>query len=94
MNDAQGCSQPMASVKRPPARPGELTQDEMVRLMRAFAEGKTEMLEDDALTLVQWAMAQRMGAVVLEMVLAGDLRLIVDGGKVTVALRTPGGEAA
>jgi len=41
----------------------------MVRLMRAFTKGKTEILEDDALTLVQWAMAQRMGAMVLD----GDL---------------------
>jgi hypothetical protein len=94
MNDAQVCSQRPAPGKRVPLRPVELTPEELARLMRAFTEGKTEMLEDDALTLVQWAMAQRMGAVVLEMVLAGDLRLIVDGGKVTVALRTPGGEAA
>jgi hypothetical protein len=94
MNDAQVCSQRPAPVTRVPLRPVELTPEELARLMRAFTEGKTEMLEDDALTLVQWAMAQRMGAVVLEMVLAGDLRPIVDGGKVLVARRTPRGEAA
>jgi hypothetical protein len=69
----------------------ELTDDEVLRLMQAFTAGKTEILEDDALTLVQWAQRIRMGAVVLAMVLDGDLTPVVEGGEVTVALREPGG---
>jgi hypothetical protein len=73
-------------VKRPLLRPVELTQDEMERLLRAFTAGKTEMLEDDALTLVKWATAQRMGAMLVEMILAGELVPSVKEGEVLVSL--------
>lgn len=42
-------------AKRTPCPPTELTQEELERLLRAFTQGKTEILEDDALTLVKWA---------------------------------------
>ena len=64
----------------------------MARLLQAFCEGKTDILEEDALILVKWAMAQRMGALVLAMVLDGDLTPTVEGGNVTVALRKSGGD--
>jgi hypothetical protein len=94
MSDTQVCSQRPAPVKRAPWHPVELAPDEMVRLIRAFTEGKTAILEDDALVLVQWAQQMRFGAMVLEMVLDGDLTPIVEDGKVLVARRTSGGEAA
>jgi hypothetical protein len=72
----------------------ELTHDEMTRLLRAFIEGKTEILEDDALTLVTWAQEQRLGALLLEMVLDGKLTPIVDGSEVKLTLRERQGTAA
>ena len=62
-----------APVKRPLLRPVELTPDELTRLLQAFVAGKTEVLEEDCLTLVQWATAQRMGALVVEMILDGEV---------------------
>jgi hypothetical protein len=72
-------------VKRPLA-PVELSQDELTRLLRAFTRGKPEVLEEDCLLLVKWATAQRMGAMVLEMILAGELVPSVKEGQVLVGL--------
>jgi hypothetical protein len=72
----------------------ELTDYETQCLLKAFVHGKKEVLEEDALTLVRWAMAQRMGAMVLEMVLDGELTPIVEGTEVKVTIRKAGGEAA
>jgi hypothetical protein len=81
-------------VKRAPLRPVELTDDEMTRLLRVFLEGKTEVLEDEVLTLVTWAQTMRFGAFVLQMVLAGELTPVVENGEVHVALRASRGKAS
>ena len=77
---------PAGAVKRPLLHLGALTEDEMLRLMRAFTTGKTEVLDDDAMVLVQWAHAQRMGAMVLDMILAGEVVPSIHAGQVCVAL--------
>lgn len=93
MQDSQLSSKDAWMVKRPSLRHVELTQEEMERLLRAFTKGKTEILEEDALTLVRWAHHMRMGAVVLDMVLAGDLIPVVDAGVIKVSVPDSGGPA-
>ena len=73
-------------VKRPLLRPVELTEDELTRLLQAFVAGNPDIVEEDALTLVQWATAQRLGAMVVEMILQGDLVPSVHAGQVLVGL--------
>ena len=63
-----------------------LSPEDLTRLLQAFTAGKTEILEDEALTLVQRASAQRRGAMLVEMILAGDLVPSVHEGQVCVAL--------
>lgn len=84
MKKQQVCT-PQSVAGKPPS--GALTDAEMLRLMRAFTEGKTEILETDALTLVKWAQQMRMGNVVLQMVLDGDLTPIVMGQEVLMERR-------
>jgi hypothetical protein len=67
-------------------RPVELTDDEVFRLMRAFIQNNTGVLEEDMLTLVQWAHHMRMGACMLEMILDGTLIPVVEGDEVQVRL--------
>ena len=78
-----------AAIKLPPV---ELTDDEILRLMQAFTQGKTEILEEDALTLVTWAQRVRMDAFLLERVLEGALIPIVKEGVVTIAVPDSRGE--
>ena len=68
------------------ARPCELTDDEVFQLMRAYTRDKTCITEEDALTLCHWAQAQKFGAYVLQLVLAGSLRVTVDDGTVKLGL--------
>ncbi len=69
---------------RPLLRPVELTQDETQRLIHAFIKGKTEVLEADCMTLLRWAMAQRLGAAMVEWMIQGDIRPVVIGDDVLV----------
>jgi len=78
-----------AHCKQPP--PAALTDDEMQRLLRAFLRGKTEVPEEDIMLVVQWAIHQRMGAVLLDLALDGDLALMVEHGEVKVAMPVSGG---
>jgi hypothetical protein len=75
-------------VKRRPWK--ALSQEEVTQLMEAFTRGKTEILGEDALTLVKWAEAMRHGALCVEMILARAVIPLVQDGRVTVAL--PGEE--
>jgi hypothetical protein len=87
MHHAQVCNAHRAPAKGSPVRPVELTEDELERLLGAFIEGKTEILEDDAVLLVQWAQHMRMGAMILQLVLDGELTPTVEHGEVKIALR-------
>ena len=71
---------------RCPRKPCELSDAEVLQLMQAFTRGKREVLEEDALTVCRWAQAQKFGAYVLELVLAGHLVPSVKEGQVCVAL--------
>jgi hypothetical protein len=73
--------------------PCALTAEEVVQLLRAFTWGKTSIDEADALTLCHWAQAQKVGAYVLALVLAGHLCVEVAGSTVTLRLppRVPPG---
>ena len=75
-----------APVKRALLRPVELTPDELTRLLTAFVAGKTEVCEADAHTLVTWATAQRMGALIVEMILEGTVVPSVKDGEVLVSV--------
>jgi hypothetical protein len=72
----------------PGLHPVELSNTEVERLMRAFVVGKTEVLEDDCLTVLKWAMAQCMGAFLVELMLEGTVRPVVENGEVKVELAT------
>jgi hypothetical protein len=69
---------------RPLLRPIELTQDETERLLHVFLQGKTEVSEEDCLTLIKWATAQRMGAALVEWMIQGDIRPDHHGSDVMV----------
>ena len=59
--------------------------------MQALTRDQTVVTEDEALTLCRWAQAQKVGALVLEMVLDGELSVSVEGEAVKVQLaRVPG----
>ena len=64
-----------------------LSEHEVFLLMKAYTQGKTVVNEDDAMIVVRWAEAQRLGAVLLGMVLQGDLCVEVEAGDVKVSLR-------
>jgi hypothetical protein len=74
------------AVKRSPAAAEVLSQQEVTRLVDVYIRGKSEILEDDVLAVVRWATAQRMGIVILDMVLSGDLVPVVEDGEVKVGL--------
>ena len=63
-------------------RPWGMTEQEVFQLMQAFTADKTCILEDDALTLCHWAQAHKRGAYALDLVLAGRVRVAVDGATV------------
>ena len=58
----------------------------MERLLYAFTRGKSEVLEEDCLLLVRWAMDQRLGAMLVEMILAREVVPSIHAGQVCVAL--------
>jgi hypothetical protein len=68
----------------PLLRPIELTQDETERLLAVFVQGKTEVAEEDCLTLVRWATEQRLGAALVEWMIQGDIKPVVIGQAVLV----------
>jgi hypothetical protein len=70
-------------------RPWDLTGEEVLHLMQAFTRDKCTITEADALTLCHWAQAQKRGAYVLHLVLAGHLRVEVEGTAVKVGLPRP-----
>ena len=63
-----------------------LSEAEILQLMQVFTRGKTCIVEDDAITLLRWANEQRSRAVILDMVLAGEIIPSVADGEVTLAL--------
>ena len=67
--------------------PGALSDAELEHLLGAFCEGKTMILEDECLVLVQWAQTIRLGGVALQMVLDGELTPSVQGTEVRLARR-------
>ena len=67
-------------------RPWELTDQEVFLLMQAFTRDKTSITEEDALTLCHWAQARKLGALTLQLVLAGPLRVAVEGTDVKLGL--------
>jgi hypothetical protein len=78
------CNDSQASVKRPLLRPVELTEFETQRLLHAFTQGKSQVDEEDCLTLLRWAMEQRLGAVMVDLVIEGRVRPVVRGDDVLV----------
>jgi hypothetical protein len=77
---------PRVPVKPTRLAPVELSDAEVEGLMRAFIQGKTEIVEDDAMTLLCWATRQRMGALLVDMIIRGEIQPIVKGHEVFVAL--------
>jgi hypothetical protein len=71
--------------------PAVLTDREIHQLMRSFCHGKTQIMEEDALTLVRWAHRVRMESLLLNMVLRGELVPSVVAG--VVSLAWPGGQS-
>lgn len=72
--------------RRPRHKPCALSDGEVFRLMQAFTRDKTMVTEDQCLVLCRWAQAQKLGALVLELVLAGHLSVSVEGEEVKVQL--------
>ena len=70
----------------PRLAPVELSEYEVERLMRAFIKGKRCIDEEDALVLVKWARDVRATNVLLDMVLQGELRPVVEAGVVKLGL--------
>jgi hypothetical protein len=66
--------------------PWDLTDQEVFQLMQAFTRDKCVVTEDDCLTLCHWAQAHKRSATVLALVLAGRVRVAVEGGVVTLGL--------
>ena len=71
-------------VKHATMPPAGLTQDEITRLLQVFLHGKVEVLDADLHVLFTWAQHLRQGAVVLSLVLAGQLVPVVTEGCVRV----------
>jgi hypothetical protein len=78
------CNHSRAAVKRPLLRSVELTEFETQRLLHAFTQGKEQVDEADCMTLLKWAMAQRLGAAMVEWMIQGDIRPVVIGDDVMV----------
>ena len=89
MNHCRVSTTDRARVKRRGAPPTLLTQGETERLLRAFLADKTQVREEDVFILARWAQRVRMEAVLLEMVLDGEVIPTVEDGEVSVAFRTP-----
>ena len=76
------CPMPRSLVK-----PEEvLTSAEVRQLMQAFTRGKTEVVEDDCITLLGWAQEQRLRGLLLEWVLEGSIQPHVVKGEVRLSL--------
>ena len=67
-------------------RPYALSDKEVFQLMRAFTRDKALVTEADCLTLCRWAQERKLNAVVLQAVLEGHLRVVVEGQEVKVGL--------
>ena len=67
------------SVKTPPRL---LTDAEMERLVSAFCEGKSTILEDDLLLVARWAEKVKFEHLMLNMILRGQLRPVLLAGEV------------
>jgi hypothetical protein len=65
-------------------QPVELTEFETERLLHAFIQGKSQVDEADCMTLLRWAMAQRLGALMVEWMIEGSVRPVVCGQDVLV----------
>ena len=74
MSDSQHTS------KTPALSRGMLTEAEVFTLMQAFTLGKTEILEEDAIALIRWAENMRLGAILVNMMLAGKVCPVVQDG--------------
>ena len=62
--------------------PRLLTDAEMERLVSAFCEGKSAVLEDDVLTVARWAEKVKFEHLILNMILRGQLRPVLLAGEV------------
>ena len=87
------CSHDGGADKHTSHLPLLLTAAEAVELMRAFTAGKTAILEEDALMVLGWANAMRLGALLLQMVLEQRAYPVIENGAVTIVMGTPPGEA-
>lgn len=74
-----------ARVKRPLSADA-LPSHEVERLVRVFVQGKTAILEEDILPFIQWARGVRWSALLLEMMLDGDISPVVEAGVVKLAV--------
>jgi hypothetical protein len=70
-------------------QPVELTPHETERLIQTLLQGQRPVTEADCVTLLRWATEQRFGALLVEMMIAGEMRPVVEGQEVTVALPSP-----
>lgn len=71
---------------KPALTRGELSEREIEQLMIVFTRGKTEVLEDDAIRLLEWANRARQEAMLVDMVLCGAIVPSVKEGKIYVRL--------
>ena len=78
------CNDSQVVVKRPLLRLVELTELETERLIHAFIKGKTEVSEEDCMALIKWAMTQRMGAFMVDLMIQGAITPVVIGDDVLV----------
>ena len=86
MRDVPVCTKNAGWTSTPPGADIVLTDAEMLRLMKGLTRGKSMIVEEDALILARWAQQMRMGNVVLEMVLDGQLVPTIQEGEVYVGL--------
>jgi hypothetical protein len=81
---------------RPGVKPEDLLTDaEMRQLMTTFTRGKTQVLEDDCVVVLQWAREQRLRSLLLAWVLEGRMQPCVVEGEVCFtasAVAPTGGE--
>ena len=64
-----------------------LTDEEIFQLMQAYTADKSCITEDEVMTFLHWAQHCKLLAHTLELVLAGALRVVVEGEAVKVGLR-------
>jgi hypothetical protein len=82
MRDATVCPAPGPGVKLEEV----LTPQEVRQLMEGFLRNKTEVDEDDCITVLVWAREQRVRSLLLGWVLDGSLRPSVVDGEVCLGL--------